>query len=328
MSQRPERRSSGSKYQSGASRGSRSWRTMPTRGLAGRVEVRDEARRAGARAPPAPPGRGGAWRDAGRRSSSSPRDAGSGLISRARTASRAGTSPANSSKRSPLAGASPSVSASTSATSSRGTGPRRPSSVETSTRPVPGSSCRLPGRTIVQSSGSPRRGRPPPPWRAGTGASPPAPPSGSWAPIEETITNRATPSSSAASTHFTAAPRSTVRLRSAPEPGPGARGEHDRVGAATWGRRPRARGRTGRRRRRRPRGRRRGPGCGSCRGPCGRRREQADQVAGDLPVAAGDQHVHAGPAYGDPVRNWKAEGANHPNMGGRPSSGRPSADEP
>ena len=45
-----------------------------------------------------------------------------------------------------------SVSSSTSATSSRGTGPRRPSAVETSTRPEPGSFSRLPGRTIVQSS--------------------------------------------------------------------------------------------------------------------------------------------------------------------------------
>ena len=57
----------------------------------------------------------------------------------------------NSSKVKPIVPGAASVSASTSATSSRGTGPLPPSTVETSTKPVPGSSFRLPGRTIVQS---------------------------------------------------------------------------------------------------------------------------------------------------------------------------------
>ena len=78
-------------------------------------------------------------------------DVGGGLADSGRRRA-AGTSPANTSKVRRIVFGACSVSASTSATSSRGTGPRRPSAVETSTRPLPGPFCRLPGRTIVQSS--------------------------------------------------------------------------------------------------------------------------------------------------------------------------------
>src|SRR5829696_5237617 len=136
------------------------------------------------------------------------------------TASLVGVSPLKTSNVKPIVPDSRRVSASTSATSSRGTEPRRPSVVETSTRPVPGPSSRLPGRTIVQSSVLATTRASASAFARRYGRIDSGPASGSWAPIEDTITNRATPSCSAASTHLTAAPKSTVRLRSAPEPGP------------------------------------------------------------------------------------------------------------
>ena len=65
---------------------------------------------------------------------------------------------------------------------------------------------RLPGRTIVHARPLARRRSSASAFARRYGRIASGPPSGSCAPIEETMTNRGTPSSSAASMHFTAAP--------------------------------------------------------------------------------------------------------------------------
>ena len=157
-----------------------------------------------------------------------------------------------------------------------------------------GSSCRLPGRTIVQSSEL-----------AATRASASAlarrygridsgPRSGSCAPIEETITKRATPAASAASTHLTGAAEVDGALALSARAGPRAGGEDDRVGAAdvrlhlvalqVAEHRHAAVGLDV-------------GGMVRIADQAARRvtvaRQQADQAAGDLPMTAGDEDVHA-----------------------------------
>src|SRR5215207_1855975 len=147
--------------------------------------------------------------------------AGSGLSGQSdRTASTTKRSPLNTSKVTPIVFRASSTSAMTAATSSRRTSPRPPSSVDRRTRPVPGSSVSEPGRTIVYSRPLAIRYRSASAFASRYGRMPPDAASGRSAPIELTITYLRTPTARAASTSFTAPPRSTVRFRSGPLPGP------------------------------------------------------------------------------------------------------------
>ena len=142
--------------------------------------------------------------------------------------------------------------------------------------------------------------------RYGRIASPPL--SGSWAPIEETIRKRVTPAASAASTHFTAAPRSTRLLALRAGARAGARREHDRVGAGDVRRRVLALqvAHDGDAAVRLDVARVVGV-ADQAAGRVALGREQADEVAGHLPVPAGDQHVHVRSSLRRPRTDWEAQ---------------------
>ena len=147
------------------------------------------------------------------------------------------------------------------------------------------------------------------------------PPSGSWAPIEETIRNRVTPFASAASTHFTAAPRSTVCLRSTPEPGPAPAANTIASAPATCGdgsSRSRSH-RTGTP----PSASRSAAWSGfrirpRARWPSAARMRMRWRATFPWPPAISTSMCSQ--PTGDPDRNWKAEGANPPNRGGQTST--------
>ena len=131
-------------------------------------------------------------------------------------------------------------------------------------------------------------------------------------PIEETIRKRSTPSSCAASMHFTAPPRSTVRLRAAPLPGPGAGGEHDRVRAADV--RAHVVGLEVAQHRVRAVGLEVGDVVGvadqAARGVSALG-EQSEQATGDLPVPSGDEDVHPAEATVNAAPRSAAPAASH-----------------
>ena len=276
MSHRPERRSSASKYQSGRVAGMRSWRTGRGSRLARGVELLDERRCAGGRAPRAPRGRAGAWRGGVRRSSSSlGRRLGGWIDSRrADGFSRGRRRPRRPRTSSRSFSGACSVSASTSATSSRGPGPRRPSVGRDVHEAGAGIVLQAPGphdRPVEAARGE--RGRRRRPWRAGTAASPRArhPGRGPRSRRRSRSARRRAPRPPRRTSPR--APWSTVRLRSGARAGPGARREHDRVGAADVRRDVVALEiAEHRRRRRRPRCRPHGGVADQAASACGRRR--------------------------------------------------------